>query len=84
MLQLFHIDVAKADRDVAHIASVSEACCNSLLKMFYMFQTYVVSVLSGCCICYNGYVLCCKCMFQMFLLFQLFHLSVAKFDLDAA
>jgi hypothetical protein len=31
--------------------------------MFYLFQTHVVSVFSGCCIC-------CKCMFQMFNLFE--------------
>ena len=30
MLQLFYMDVAKADRDVAHVASVSEVCCKSL------------------------------------------------------
>ena len=27
-----------------HVASVSEACCMRLLKMFHLFQTYVASV----------------------------------------
>jgi hypothetical protein len=57
MLQLFYMDVAKVDRGVAHVASVSEVCYKSLSKMFHLFQTYVAGVLSRCCICYHGYVL---------------------------
>jgi len=34
MLQVFHMDIAKVDRDVA---SVSEACCKRLFKMFHPF-----------------------------------------------
>ena len=41
---MFHMDVAKVDRDVAYVASVSEACCKRLFKMFYLFQTYVAGV----------------------------------------
>jgi hypothetical protein len=50
MSQVFHMnvakvdrDVAKVDRDVAYVASVSEVCCKGLFKMFYLFQTYVAS-----------------------------------------
>ena len=45
MLQVFHMDVAKVDRDVAYAASVSETCCKDLFKLFYVFQTYIASVL---------------------------------------
>jgi hypothetical protein len=74
------MDVAKADRDVAHVASVSKACCKSLLKMFHMFKIYVASVLSGSCICYHGYIAsaCSKCFSYFNRMFQLFHLSVAN------
>jgi hypothetical protein len=60
------------------------------LYMHVCFQTYVVSVLSRCCIFYKW--LCCKCMFRMFHLFQIYvaivqlclsdYLSVAKVDLN--
>jgi hypothetical protein len=39
------MDVAKIDRDVAHIAMVVYVCCKRSFQMFYLlFQTYVVSV----------------------------------------
>ena len=62
MLQKFHMDVAKVDRDVAYVASVSEACCKSLFKMFHLFQTK--RFLSGCCICFTH-------------MLQVFYLNVA-------
>jgi hypothetical protein len=37
MLQMFHMDIAKVDQDVASVASVSEACCKRLFKMFHLF-----------------------------------------------
>jgi hypothetical protein len=37
MLQVFHMDLSKLDRDVSYVASVSEACCKSLFKMFHLF-----------------------------------------------
>jgi hypothetical protein len=37
MLHMFNVDVAKVDRDVAYVASVSEACCKRLFKMFHLF-----------------------------------------------
>jgi hypothetical protein len=52
--------------------------------MFYLFQMYVTSVLSGCYICYNDYVVsvCFKCLIYFNRMLQLFHLSVAKLDLN--
>jgi hypothetical protein len=43
MLQVFHMNVAKVDRDVAYFASVSKVCCKRLFKIFHLFQTYVAS-----------------------------------------
>jgi hypothetical protein len=63
---------------------VIHVCCKSLLKMFHLFQTHVASVLSGCCICCNGYVtnICSKCFICFRHMLQLFHLSVTKVDMD--
>jgi hypothetical protein len=44
MLQVFRMDVAKVDREVAYVASVSDACCKRLFEMFHLFHTYIVSV----------------------------------------
>jgi hypothetical protein len=59
MLQLFHMDVAKVDRDVAYVAMVVHACCMRLFSMFHLFLD----------VCYKyvyldvAYVshVCCKC-----------------------
>jgi hypothetical protein len=56
MLQVFYIDVAKVDRDVAR-NDVFECT----FQMFYLFQTYVASVSSGCCICMHVASVCSKC-----------------------
>ena len=66
MLQVFQMDVAKIDQDVAYVAMVVHLCCKGLLPMFHlcfwgvcykcviwmlhMFYTYVASVLSRCCV----------------------------------
>ena len=64
MLQVFHMDVTKVDRDVVYVASVSEACCKRLFKMFYLFQTYVAGVFY-LDVAYVSHI-CCKSMFEMF------------------
>jgi hypothetical protein len=41
---VFHMDVAKVERDVtyvAYVASVSYEYCKRLFKMFYLFHVYV-------------------------------------------
>jgi hypothetical protein len=65
VLQVFYIDVVKADRDVAHVAMVIHVCFKCRFQMFHLFQTYVESVSSGCCKNRFG---CCIYMqaFQMF------------------
>jgi hypothetical protein len=49
MLQVFHADVVKVDRDVAFVAMVVHVCCKLLFPMFYLFP-YV------CCKCVHLYV----------------------------
>ena len=50
MLQVFHVDAVKVDRDVAYVAMAIHVCCKLLFRMFQLFQTHVARVLSGCCI----------------------------------
>jgi hypothetical protein len=62
MLQLFCMDVAKVDRDVAYVAIVVHVCCKFMFPtMFYLFfQTYVTSVfiwMFRACVSY----MCCNC-----------------------
>jgi hypothetical protein len=74
MLQVFHIDVAKVDRDVAYDAMVVHMCCNLFVSNVSFFQIYVVSVFIWMLYMFHTYV--CKCFIQklrMFLQwFQLF------------
>ena len=54
MLQVFHLDVAKVCRDVAHVTMAIHVCLKCLFQMFYLFfEMYVTSVLSECCICFT-------------------------------
>jgi hypothetical protein len=55
MLQVFHLDIAKVDPNVAYV------CCKCFIWMLHMFHTYVASV------CFNYFqkyaassVSCCK------------------------
>jgi hypothetical protein len=77
MLQAFYIDVAKVDRDVAHVAMVIHVCFKCMFQMFYLFQMYVASILfrccksrPGCCIYMQVFqvfsYVCCKCFIWMF------------------
>ena len=47
MLQVFHLDVAKVDLDVAYTCTL-QAYVSSVLAVYM----YIASVLSGCCICF--------------------------------
>jgi hypothetical protein len=81
MLQVLYIDVAKVDRDVAHVVMAIHVCFKCMLQRFQLFQTYIVSVLSrcyksrsGCCI----YVHVPSIFFKYFIcMLQVFHLDVA-------
>jgi hypothetical protein len=63
------MDVAKVDRDVAYVASVSEACCKRLFKMFHLFSDV-------CCkrfyldVAYVSHTYVVRVWFKMFQLFQ--------------
>jgi hypothetical protein len=66
---VFHIDVAKIDRDVVHVAIVVHVCCKHLFQMFHLLFSDV------CCKCAYLDVpcvshICCKSIFEMFQLFQ--------------
>jgi hypothetical protein len=49
ILHVFYLDVVKVDLDVAHVAMVIHVCFKCMFQIFLLFQTYVASVLSGCC-----------------------------------
>jgi len=77
MLQVFHLDTAKVDLDVAYtcmlqayISNVSYVCCIRLQWLSSVFRCFA-SVLEVCCKCFN----CFGCILQVF------HLDVAKADL---
>jgi hypothetical protein len=38
---VFHVDVAKVDRDVAYVAMVIHVCCKRLFQMFHLFVANV-------------------------------------------
>jgi hypothetical protein len=76
MLHVFHLDVAKVDRDVAHVAIAiricckcmfqmfqlfREACCKCVYQMFQLFHLNIAYVSYGCCICCSDYT----CMLQV-------------------
>jgi hypothetical protein len=86
MLQVFHMDVVKVDRDVAYVAMVVHLCCKHLWPMFHLFfRCMLQEYLSRYFICfihmlqvfYLDVVYAChgfKCFFLLFL--QVFHMHV--------
>jgi hypothetical protein len=45
ILQVFRMDVAKVNQDVAYVEMVVHVCCKILFPMFHLFfQTYIASV----------------------------------------
>jgi hypothetical protein len=75
MLQVLHMNVAKVDRGVAHVAlqafvqnvsSVFQTHVAGVLTwMFYMFYTYVAKVCSKCFICFQFYVVASVFMLEV-------------------
>ena len=49
MLQVFYVDVAKINRDVAYVASILEACCKCFKGMLQAFVINISSVSDICC-----------------------------------
>jgi hypothetical protein len=57
MLQVFYMDIAKVDRNVAFIAMVVHLCYNLLFLMFHQFfYTYVASVFIWMLHMFHAYV----------------------------
>jgi hypothetical protein len=88
MLQVFHIGVAKVDRDianvdwdVAHVAMAIHVCFKFMFQMFYLYQTYVASLFIWMLQKYIWILhihACCKRIFQVVSgVLQVFHLNVA-------
>ena len=91
MFQVFHTDVAKVDRDAAHVVIAIHVCFKYMFQMFHLFQRNVASVLSRCCksrsrCCIYMHVasICFKCFRCFICILQVFHLDVAKVDIDVA
>jgi hypothetical protein len=54
MLQVFHMDIAKVDRDIAYVAMVVHVCFKILFSTFHLlFPTYVAKCLFGSFICFT-------------------------------
>jgi hypothetical protein len=81
---VFHMNVAKVNQDVAYVAMAIRECCKSLLQMFHLFLrrmlqafyldvAYVVSVLSGSCICLQPF----QVFSDVLLVFQMYVTSVS-------
>jgi hypothetical protein len=58
MLQIFHIDVAKVDRDVAYVVMVVHVCCNLLFPMFHLFFSDVCSKCVWLDVAYVSHIYC--------------------------
>jgi cystathionine beta-lyase/cystathionine gamma-synthase len=64
MLQVFHIDVTKVDRDVAHVAMVFSSVCPKCFICFKrMLQLFHLDVAK---VDQDVVYACCKRMFQVF------------------
>jgi hypothetical protein len=61
MLQVFHKDVVKVERDVA-MGYTLHVCFKCMFQIFHLFRTYIVRVSLGCCKTRSGcYIYICKC-----------------------
>jgi hypothetical protein len=68
MLQVFHVDVIKLDRDIAYVAMVVHVCCKLCCSQYF------ICFLDVCCKCVIldvAYVshICCKCFIWMLCMF---------------
>jgi hypothetical protein len=68
MLQVFHVDVPKVDLDASYVASLLDACCKRLFKMFHLFSN--VCLQAFFIWMFHMFHTCYKSMFQWFQLFQ--------------
>ena len=65
MLQIFHLDVAKVDVDVAYVAMAIHACFKTMFQVFHLFSDvyckyfiwmYVPNVSSVSDVCCNCFI----------------------------
>jgi hypothetical protein len=56
---VFHVAVAKVDRDVAYVAMVVHVCCKLLFPMFHLFCLNVCSKCVYLDVVYIPHI-CCK------------------------
>jgi hypothetical protein len=67
MLQVFHIDVTKVDRDVVHVATVFLSVCSKcficfkrMLQLFYLDVTYTCMLQANVSSVLSISYVCCK------------------------
>ena len=46
--QVFNLNDAKVDLDIAYVVMVIYACCKRMFQVFQVFQTFVLNVSSRC------------------------------------
>jgi hypothetical protein len=84
MLQLFHLDIAKVNLDVAYTCMLQAYVVFSgvfiyMLQVFYLDIAYVLQWLQTC---FSGVSnICCKCFNCFGRMLRVFHLDVVKVDL---
>jgi hypothetical protein len=73
MLQVFHVDVVKVNRDVTYAAMVIHVCCKRLFQMFQLFRRKLHMFYLGVAyishLCFKCFIwilhmfshICCKC-----------------------
>ena len=68
MLQVFHLDVAKVDRNIAHVAVAIHVCFKCMFQIFHLvfLDVCLQSVLSRCCICFHIYEVFSGAFLQVF------------------
>jgi hypothetical protein len=62
MLQVFYVDVAKVDWDIAYVAMTIHVCCKRLFQMVHLFFRRMLQM------CLFGYCICFIHMLQVFYL----------------
>jgi hypothetical protein len=72
---VLYIDVAKVDRDVAHVIAI-HVCFKCMFQMFHLFQTNVASILSDCCKNRSGSCIYMHVASICFKCFKVFHTYV--------
>jgi hypothetical protein len=78
MLQALYVDVAKVDRDVAHVVMAIHVCFKCISKMFHLFHMNVAIGLFGCCKNGSRYYIYMHVASICFKYFQVFYAYICK------